>query len=45
MASLSFSHWVKVCWGNKPEGNIDADGIGGNGAQDEVFLGAAFELE
>ena len=44
MASLSFSHWVKVCWVTNGR-DIDADGIGGNGAQDEVFLGAAFELD
>ena len=24
-------------------GNVDADGVAGYGAQDEVFLGAAFE--
>ena len=30
--------------GNKRR-DIDADGIGGNGAQDEVFLGTAFELD
>ena len=34
----------KGALGNKRR-DIDADGIGGNGAQDEVFLGTAFELD